>query len=352
MSETSLPPAESPALDVPPELDAILPVPPSASEAALNPAPNGNGETYRVELDIFSGPLDLLLYLIKQEELDIYDIPISKILDQYMAHLEMLKLMELDEVGDFLVMAANLMLIKARMLVPQQVDLTGGEEEIEDPRADLVQKLLEYKRYKEAALSLEKRRAERGLAFERGEDRKIEKPEPSDEPGELDVELWDLVEAFARIVREVGAGRVLIPFSDDDRPVREYMEEIVGRVYRTRGFFLDEIVADATSRIHVVSYFMAILELMRSRRIRATQEGTFGRIRIEASDPEEEAEEAEEAGEIGESESMPAADEPRDEIWAERSAPAFEVPVARDAMHETVEPGGDAEPFASAADHP
>lgn len=316
-SPAGLPPGEPPAtLDAPRALDAIVPELPAELPEEFAAGSNENGDAYRVELDIFSGPLDLLLYLIKKEELDIYDIPISTILNQYMAHLEMLKLMELDEVGDFLVMAANLMLIKARMLVPQQVDLAGADEEIEDPRTELVQKLLEYKRYKEAALTLETRRAERGLAFERGEDRPIEQPEPSDEPGELEVELWDLVEAFARIVREVGSGRVLIPFSEDDRPVREYMEEIVGRVHRTQGFFLDEIVADATSRMHVVSYFMAILELMRSQRIRATQERAFSRIWIEVPGPDGESEEPERT-----------------------AAPAFEVPEARDAMHETTEPG-------------
>lgn len=333
---------DTPALDTSAVIDAILPDAPPPADAAGN----GKDDVYRVELDVFSGPLDLLLYLIKKEELDIYDIPISKILGQYMAHLELLKLMELDEVGDFLVMAANLMLIKARMLVPQQVDLTAGEEEIEDPRNELVQKLLEYKRYKEAALTLEARRTERGRVFERGEDRPIEKPEPSDEPGELDVELWDLVEAFARIVREVGSGRVLIPFSDDDRPVREYMEEIVGRMHRTRGFFLDEIVAGASSRMHVVSYFMAILELMRGRRIRATQSEAFGRIRIEPPDPEEDVEPVEPV------ESSESAGPSEERAPVESPAPVFDSAEANDAMHEAVETKPDAAPPAAERDRP
>jgi len=253
-------------------------------ESSREPAGRNGQDEYRVELEVFSGPLDLLLHLIRKEEIDIYDIPISRILDQYLAHLEVLRLMELDEVGDFLVMAANLMLIKARMLVPERVDLSGGEDEIEDPRSELVQKLLEYKRYKEAALRLNDQRTARTRLFERGKDREPEAAsepiEPTEAADTLRVELWDLVEAFAKIVREVGAGKDIIPLSEEDRPVQEYMEEIVGRLHRTGAFHLDEIFEGVRNRMHVVSYFMGILELMRSGRVRATQKTPFGRILI------------------------------------------------------------------------
>ena len=258
---------------------------PASSREEEASSTNGRDDPYRVELDVFSGPLDLLLHLIRKEEIDIYDIPISRILDQYMAHLNVLQLMELDEVGDFLVMAANLMVIKARMLVPQQVELTAEDEEIEDPRSELVQKLLEYRRFKDAALKLETYRSSRNERFERDPETLPEPEEAEEDQGLLKVELWDLVEAFARIVREVGAGKNLLPFLDDDRPVREYMEEVVGRLHRVGRFHLDALFEGVQTRVSMVSYFMAILELMRGGRIMATQTGAFGPILLELVEP-------------------------------------------------------------------
>jgi segregation and condensation protein A len=315
MAEERDPLRESPA-DPPGE------APPPAPEFVTPDAPDdaGQEEGYRVELDVFTGPLDLLLYLIKKEELDIYDIPISKILDQYLAHLEVLRLMELDDVGDFLVMAAQLMLIKARMLVPEQVDLSGDDEEIEDPRTELVQKLLEYKRYKEAALTLEVRREARNERFERGPDRGPPEEDPDAESGALQVELWDLVEAFARIVREVGAGRDLVPLNEDDLPMHVYAEEIIGRLHRAGRFYLDMLFEGVSSRYHVISYFMAILELVRTRRIRARQREPFGRILLEP------------------------APEPIEEAAPETPAPQFEAVEARDVLHEPTPPAEPPDP--------
>ncbi len=291
------------------------PIRPDSGDEAGSPADGEGGspadptstsgeEAYRVELDVYSGPLDLLLHLIKKEEIDIYDIPISKILDQFMAHLEVLRLMELDEVGDFLVLAANLMLIKARMLVPEPVDLNLAEDEIEDPRTELVQKLLDYKRYKEAALDLEGRRSQRNDRFDRGKDREDESGACEEESGALTVELWDLVEAFARIVREVTAGRTVVEFADDDRPIHEYMEEIVGRLSRRGSFHMESLFDGVDSRSQMISYFMAVLELMRKKQIFATQNTPFGPILIEAP-------------EMGE------------------AAPEFDEVEARDVHHET-----------------
>jgi segregation and condensation protein A len=244
-----------------------------------------------------------------------------------MAHLEVLRLMELDEVGDFLVMAANLMLIKARMLVPEQVDLGGGEDEIEDPRSELVLKLLEYKRYKEAALRLNDRRSARTRLYERGKDRE---PEAASEPAEaadtLRVEIWDLVEAFAKIVREVGAGKDIIPLTDEDRPVQEYMEEIVGRLHRTGVFHLDEIFQGVRDRIHVVSYFMAILELVRSGRVRARQKTSFGRILISLP------------------ESRPVAAPARPEAVPAPPSPASPDQAAVDGQNESIRPPAQPDP--------
>ncbi|MBN2492681.1 MAG: segregation/condensation protein A [Planctomycetes bacterium] len=302
--------------------------PVGSGAAGAEDALGDGGEGYRVELDVFTGPLDLLLYLIRKEEIDIYDIPISRILDQFLGHLEVLCLMELDDVGDFLVMASQLMLIKARMLVPQQVDLAGEEEEeLEDPRRELVQRLLEYKRFKEAALKLEARRAARSLRFERGPDREPEAGQPDEEPGTLEVELWDLVEAFARIVREVGSGHELIPLNREDLPMHVYTEEIIGRLHRTGKFYLEALLEGVESRYRMVSYFLAILELVRAGRLRARQEEPFGRILLER--PMERA-----AGSAPAA--VPAAPAmPVFEAAEDKATPVFEAGEATDVLHET-----------------
>lgn len=254
----------------------------SAEAASSAAAADDASDDYRVELEVFSGPLDLLLHLIKKDEIDIYDIPISSILDQYMAHLKVLELMELDDVGDFLVMAANLMLIKARMLVPNAVEIDLEDDEIDDPRAELVQKLLEYQRFKEAASDLSVRAVERSRQFGRGRDRKLPPVDPGDGPLKVKVELWDLVEAFAKIVREVGAGRTIPEVTgEEQRPMAFFMEEIVGRIRRVDGCYLDDLFVGAKTRSEMVSYFMALLELMRQRVLDAVQQGPFGRIAIE-----------------------------------------------------------------------
>ncbi len=258
-------------------MNGAAPIPETNSDASS--IDEGN---YRVELDVFSGPMDLLLYLIRKEEIDIYDIPIARILDQFMGHLKVLEELELDEIGDFLVMAANLMLIKARMLVPEPVDFDLDDEEIEDPRAELVQKLLEYKRYKEAAHTLAEQAELRAKRVGRGKDRDVPPPEPADGPVRVKVELWDLVEAFAKLVRELGAGKRLpTVIGRGERPVSSYMEEVVGRLHREPTFFLDELVDEAATRTDAVSYFMALLELIRQRAVAVRQQGAFGRIRVE-----------------------------------------------------------------------
>ena len=160
---------------------------------------------YRVNLDVFAGPLDLLLYLVRKDEVDIYDIPISEIAAEYIRHIEILKLFDIELAGDFLVMAATLMEIKSAMLLPRVEDEDDEEYEAVDPRAELVRQLLEYKKFKDAANMLEDSASVRFQRFTRP-DAIISKLEPQEEP-ELDLEevsIWTLLEAFDAIMQATG----------------------------------------------------------------------------------------------------------------------------------------------------
>ena len=161
---------------------------------------------YRVNLEIFAGPLDLLLYLVRKEEVDIYDIPIAKITDQYINYIEMLKSLDIDLAGDFLVMAATLMQIKSAMLLPKAEPDEVDIEDLADPRAELIRQLLEYKKFKDAANLLEATADEHKERFARP-DTIIERLKPDTEP-EIDIEqvsVWDLLDAFDSIMKATGA---------------------------------------------------------------------------------------------------------------------------------------------------
>src|SRR4030043_9715 len=165
---------------------------------------------YRVNLDIFAGPMDLLLYLVRREEVDIYDIPIAEITDQYIRYIEVLKSLDIDLAGDFLVMASTLLQIKSAMLLPKTEDegTTGGED-LTDPRAELIRQLLEYKKFKDAANLLSAAADETGKRFSRPRTI-IEQLKPSDEP-EVDIEqlsVWNLLEAFGSIMEAPSGARL------------------------------------------------------------------------------------------------------------------------------------------------
>src|SRR3989338_6794096 len=156
--------------------------------------------TYKVKLEVFEGPLDLLLYLIKKEELDIYDIPIAKITDQYLEYLEFMKLLDLNIAGEFIVMAATLMHIKSKMLLPPD-QLEGAELEEEDPRAELVKRLLEYKKFKEAAGELSQMESKQKHFFARvgtGKDKAAAQEEDF-----FEASLFDLITAFTKILKDI-----------------------------------------------------------------------------------------------------------------------------------------------------
>ena len=226
---------------------------------------------YRVNLEIFAGPLDLLLYLVRKEEVDIYDIPIARITDQYIRYIEMLKSLDIDLASDFLVMAATLMEIKSAMLLPIAEPDQLQEQDLADPRAELIRQLLEYKRFKDAANLLEAAADEHGQRFCRP-DNVIERLRPDAEP-ELDIEqvsIWDLLEAFDSICKATGAitdTRLI----KDDTPIDLYQIEILHRLQTEGPMPFKRIFESKPSRVAMIGLFLALLELIRAKLVWAEQ---------------------------------------------------------------------------------
>jgi segregation and condensation protein A len=226
------------------------------------------------------------LYLIEESEVDIYDIPIAQVTEQYLKYLEVLQSLDLNLAGDFLVLASTLMEIKSRMLLPQS-ELPPEEQE-EDPRLELVRQLIEYKRFKEAARDLAAQAAERAKRFARtGE---IWEQDVKDRPLDKEVSLWDLIKAFGEILKQTTlstTARVVY----DDTPVEVYMEEILHRLRTVVAVSFYEFFRDRRDKARIIGIFLALLELIKQRKIRAEQSEPFGdiviRLRAEEADPAE-----------------------------------------------------------------
>lgn len=232
---------------------------------------------YRVELDNFAGPLDLLLHLIKKEELDIHDIPVARILDQYMHYMELMKDLDLDEAGEFLVMAATLMVIKSKMLLPaEEIDLA---EEI-DPRYELVQQLLEYKRLKDSGQILVEQAHRAALRVGRPDTARPEPVKQEDKSLE-DIGIFDLLGAFSKILESIGHGRghKTERVKVDDKPVRHYVDTLQARLRADRSVLFSELMAGC-ERPECIGYFLALLLLLKEEVASCAQDGQFGDIRI------------------------------------------------------------------------
>jgi segregation and condensation protein A len=229
-----------------------------------------------VNLDVFRGPLDLLLYLVRKHEVEIVDLPIAPITDQFLEYLAVLKQLDVNAVGDFLEMASTLIEIKSRMVLPR-----GGEEEheLDDPRQELVARLLEYKKYKDAASMLEERSRSWQLHFGRlASDLAARSRDPADEPIH-EVELWDLVSAFGRILRESAAAR---PSSIvyDDTPIHVYMARIHAQLVEKGRLAFSQLFLPGMHKSQYVGLFLAVLELVRHHGIRTEQNELFGELWI------------------------------------------------------------------------
>lgn len=246
---------------------------------------------YRVDLDIFAGPLDLLLYLVRKEEVDIYDIPIAGITDQYIRYIEMLKSLDIDLAGDFLVMAATLMQIKSAMLLPKAEPEMLGEDDLSDPRAELIRQLLEYKKFKDAANLLSAAADEHKQRFPRP-DSIIERLSDQTEP-EIDIEqisIWDLLEAFDSILRATGAD-VDISHIADDTPIDLYQIEILHRLQSEGRTTFEQLFEFGSGQLVMIGLFLALLELVRAKLVWAEQAASSSAIYLRAltDEPAEQA---------------------------------------------------------------
>ncbi len=231
---------------------------------------------YKVRLELFEGPLDLLLYLIKKEELEITDIPIAQITDQYLEYLEVMKLLDLEIAGEFMVMAAELMRIKSRMLLPPEEQLAEEEEE-PDPRVELVRRLLEYQKFKEAAKQLAGLESLRKEVFTRPG----VLPEEGGEGGEVYFEtgIFDLIAAFSKVMERLPK-KMLYEVTQDEFTVESKIHELLHRIVTESVIYFSKLFEKAKSRFEVVAIFLAVLELIRMQEIVVRQKAPFGEIEM------------------------------------------------------------------------
>jgi segregation and condensation protein A len=235
-------------------------------------APEGRS-TIRVHIPVFEGPLDLLLHLIQQDQLEIRDIPIAKITQQYLETLELMRELDLEVAGEFLVMAATLMRIKSRMLLPPAI----AEEEEEDPRATLVRQLLEYSRFKEAAQDLSGLESARRLLFERGAPAQLEDPESREL---LPVSMFRLLDALKTVLsRQVPP--IVHTVTAEPLSLEEAMGLMRGRLLEQPRVLFEELLERFVTRIEKITAFLGLLELLKQGSIVAAQESLFGPIWIE-----------------------------------------------------------------------
>ena len=237
---------------------------------------------YKIDLDIYNGPLDLLLYLIRREEVDVYDIPIAKITDQYMMYLAKLQSIDIGLAGDFLVMASTLMYIKSQTLLPRNEVIDGEDEE--DPRLELVKQLLEYKRYKEATTAMTRLSEERSQRFSRPEERLIDDEKEGDEKLHLDeIDVWKLAQFFSTFMKQT-MGDVIKKIVYDDTPVQVYMDKVINSLNSTHAISFKELLYNNNGKEEIIGIFLALLELVRLKKIKLEQFQDFDEIRVTAND--------------------------------------------------------------------
>jgi segregation and condensation protein A len=232
---------------------------------------------YKVRLEIFEGPLDLLLYLIKRDEIDIYDISLERITRQYLEYLQAFKELNIEVAGEFVVMAANLIYLKSRSLLP--ADQQPPEEEVDedDPRWDLIRQLIEYKKFKEAAMQLQTRELEQERIFPRIGGGMA--PETATlHLGE--VGIFQLINAFQNVIKRLEAREDLQEITGENFTVSDKIERILQTLADGKAIKFSELFARMASRIEIVVTFLALLELIRLKQVRAIQPNEFDEIEL------------------------------------------------------------------------
>ncbi len=275
-------------------------------------------DDYKVSLEVFEGPLDLLLYLIKKDEVDIYDIPIGRITDQYMEYLNLMKVLDLNIAGDFIVMSATLMLIKSRMLLPVDERKEQDEEDEEDPRWDLVRQLVEYKKFKDAADHLEDLEVHMENVFGR-ESEHVELGAPPDVDLK-DASIFDLISAMNEALGRVQEEDLQEIFAEE-YTVGQKVTYIVENLKVVNRMCVSDLFGGMTSRQEIVCTFLAVLELIKLNKIACVQDDRFGDIVVEPREPDpepalapEEPEEPHPEFELGDEQVEAADEEIEDEL--------------------------------------
>ena len=234
---------------------------------------------YKVKLEVFEGPLDLLLYLIKKDEVDIYDISIERVTSQYLEYLETFRMLDLEIAGEFVVMAANLIYIKSRTLLPVHQQPPEEDAEEEDPRWDLIRQLIEYKKFKDIAFELQQREFEQeGLVA-----RVPEKPDFPDRDLLLksEVGIFDLIDAFHKVLRKIEARQEdLREIFQENFTVSDKIDYLLRTITGGKSLRFSDLFVRATSTTEVVVTFLALLELIRLKQLSARQEKPFSEIEI------------------------------------------------------------------------
>jgi segregation and condensation protein A len=235
-------------------------------------------DAFPVKLSNFEGPLDLLLHLIRKHEVDIHDIPIALITAQYLAAIALMQELDLDVAGEFLVMAATLIHIKSKMLLPRPETAAGVEGEVEDPRDALVRRLLEHQKFKAAAGLLHEREQLRAAQWLRPDGRVAELAGDEYEP-ELEVDLFSLMNAFQAVVQRLKQRpKMLLP--PEEIPVEQRIEQLLARLSETEAIGFDDLFSDVDHRRGLIVTFLALLEMIRLKLVRVFQSGSFGPIRV------------------------------------------------------------------------
>lgn len=242
----------------------------------LSPDFESSPDAYQVKLDTFEGPLDLLIHLIKKEEVNIYDIPIARITARYLQYIDLMQELNLDMAGEFLVMAATLIHIKSRMLLPRPDP--AQEDPDEDPREALVRRLLEHQKFKAAAELLFERATLRGAQWTRPDERVARLAGDTAEP-EFEVDLFSLLSAF-RGVLERARQRPPVPLPAEQISIESRIEQLLERLSETDACGFEDLFMDVSSRGDLIVTFLALLEMIRLKLVRVFQSGSFGPIRV------------------------------------------------------------------------
>ncbi len=235
---------------------------------------------YKVKLEVFEGPLDLLLFLIKRDEIDIHEISLERITRQYLEYLQAFKELNIDIAGEFVVMAANLIYLKSRSLLPVDLQPPDEDAEEDDPRWDLIRQLIEYKKFKEAAEHLHIRELEQERIFAR----EGSGPLVAEMPLRLgEVGIFQLISAFQNVIKRVEAREDLREIFGEHFTVSEKIDTILQRVANGAALRFSELFSGIASRVEIVVTFLALLELIRLKQVRAIQANPFEEIEIAAA---------------------------------------------------------------------